>query len=136
MKKILLLVFSLFLLSGCQRIDYEKKEEEKMYLVLQNESYEIVLENNETVSKLLTLLPISIEMQELNENEKYVYLDTVFPNHPEKIQTIQKGDLMLYQENCLVLFYKNFTTNYSYTKIGHVKNLPDLDQEAITITLK
>ena len=121
MKKILLLVFSLFLLSGCQRIDYEKKEEEKMHLVLQNESYEIVLENNETVSKLLTLLPISLEMQELNENEKYVYLDTVFPNHPEKIQTIQKGDLMLYQENCLVLFTKTLLPTILTQKLGMSK---------------
>ena len=136
MKKIFLFLFSFCLLTGCQKEESKIREEKEMFLVLKNESYEVTLEKNETVSKLLTLLPLSIQMQDLNENEKYVYLDTTLPSNPEQVQTIQKGDIMLYQDDCLVLFYKTFKTSYSYTKIGHINNLPDLDNDIVEVTFK
>ena len=40
---------------------------------------------------------------------------------------------MLYGNNCLVVFYKSFDTSYSYTKIGHIENLPDLEDKNIII---
>ncbi len=43
---------------------------------------------------------------------------------------------MLFGDNCLVIFYKSFETEYSYTKIGHIENLPDLGKDSITIKLK
>ena len=33
---------------------------------------------------------------------------------------------MIYEDNCLVIFYKSFKTDYEYTKIGHIDNLDDL----------
>jgi len=32
------------------------------------------------------------------------------------------GDLMLYGNNTLVLFYESFNSSYSYTKLGYVDN--------------
>ena len=65
-------------------------------------------------------------MSELNGNEKYVYLDKSLLTNPSNPKQINTGDVMLYGNNCLVIFYKSFETSYSYTKIGHIDNLPDL----------
>ena len=37
------------------------------------------------------------------------------------------GDIYLYQSDCLVLFYKTFTTSYQYTEIGKLKYTTGLD---------
>ncbi|MBR6948703.1 MAG: hypothetical protein IKH54_00780 [Bacilli bacterium] len=36
----------------------------------------------------------------------------------------------------LIIFYKSFDTSYSYTKIGHINNLPDLGNENISIRIE
>ena len=63
-----------------------------------------------------------MNMTELNGNEKYYDLQNALTANPSKPATIQIGDLMLYGSNTLVLFYKTFSTPYSYTLIGHIKN--------------
>ena len=40
---------------------------------------------------------------------------------------------MLYGNNYLVVFYKSFDTLYSYTKIGHIDNLPNLGIDNINV---
>ena len=72
-------------------------------------------------------------MSELNGNEKYIYLDNTLPTNSSNPKKINAGDIMLYGDNCLVIFYKSFTTTYSYTKIGHINNLPDLGNDNILI---
>ena len=43
---------------------------------------------------------------------------------------------MLYGNNCLVIFYKSFDTLYSYTKIGHIDYLENLENGSITVKLE
>ena len=59
-------------------------------------------------------------MSELNGNEKLYRLPTSLPAQPSRPASIQNGDLMLYGENTVVLFYKSFATTYSYTRIGRI----------------
>ena len=44
----------------------------------------------------------------------------------ESIDQIETGDLMLFGNNCLVLFYESFSTPYQYTKIGYIDNLKNI----------
>ncbi len=77
--------------------------------------------DNETTQALLEKLPLHLEMKELNGNEKYVYLDDNYKTNSERVGQIQKGDLMLYGDSCLVLFYESFSTGFSYTRLGKVE---------------
>ncbi len=78
------------------------------------------MEQNSTAEAFRALLPLTLEMQELNGNEKYHYLSQSLPTNRTKVGTIHAGDIMLYGDNCVVVFYETFTTTYQYTPIGHI----------------
>ena len=84
------------------------------------------LENNKTARAFRSKLPATFLMEELNGNEKYHYMNRTLPTNSKRPGTIKAGDLMLYGNDCLVLFYETFKSSYSYTKIGHIKNVKGL----------
>lgn len=85
-------------------------------------TFTATLADNATAQAFAAMLPMSLSMSELNNNEKYVYLDQSLPTQASSPGTIQTGDIMLYGSSCVVLFYKTFSTSYSYTRIGRVDN--------------
>lgn len=76
------------------------------------------LADNETARAFSDRLPLTLEMQELNGNEKYDDLADPLPAHAGKPGTIRPRDLMLYGSRTIVLFYETFSTSYRYTRIG------------------
>ena len=100
---------------------------------INNKSYTATLEQNETAKQFEKMLPQEFNMNELNENEKYAYLDKALSTNSYISKHIESGDIMLYGNNCLVVFYNSFDTSYSYTKIGHIESLDDLGNKNITI---
>ena len=103
-----------------------------MNVIINGKQYTIQLEDNETVKDFANLLPQEFNMSELNGNEKYIYLNTTLPTSPFNPKHINSGDVMLYGNNCLVIFYKSFDTSYNYTKIGYIDNLDNLGNDSIT----
>jgi hypothetical protein len=86
------------------------------------------LYDNSTTAAFKAMLPMTLNMVELNRNEKYAELSSELPANALNPGTIKTGDLMLYGSNTLVLFYKTFSTSYSYTKLGRIddaEGLPD-----------
>ena len=101
---------------------------DKINLKINDKVYEVFLVDNYTTRDLLNLLPLTLPMQELNGNEKFYYFDKPLSYNPSEIVEIKKGDIMLYGDDCLVVFYKDFTTHYSYTRIGHIDSPEDLEE--------
>ena len=139
MKKIFL--FMIIVLLVLLIIIFPKKKEDgimksSIKVLINNKEYSLILENNNTVKSFLDQLPLEFNMHELNGNEKYVYMDFSLPTNDYKPGNIEKGDVMLFGDNCLVIFYKSFNTTYSYTKIGHIADLADLDNSDILVKLE
>ena len=87
-------------------------------------SFTATLENNETAKAFKKLLPLTINMNDVNGNEKYATLSKNIDKDSANNQgNIKIGDIMCWGSNGLVLFYKNFSTSYSYIKIGTVDNI-------------
>lgn len=80
------------------------------------------LADTEAARQLAERLPMKLDMQELNGNEKYGYLSQSLSTNASCPVFIHTGDLMLFGSDCLVLFYKDFSTSYSYTPIGKLDN--------------
>ena len=100
---------------------------QNIIITIKNKKYEAILYDNSTTKELIKKFPITITMSDLNGNEKYYNFSKSFSTSSENVANINKGDIMLFGNNCLVIFYKSFSTRYRYTKLGYIKNLEDLE---------
>jgi hypothetical protein len=139
MKQLLLVIFSACaLFVTCASCDKDTATPEnrsnsdstltggKMNIRIRNSTFTATLTDNETAAAFKARLPLTINMIELNGNEKYAELSSNLPIKPSNPGTIQSGDLMLYGSSTLVLFYKTFSTSYSYTKLGKIDDVAGL----------
>lgn len=92
----------------------------KLKITVGTNVFTATLYNNATVTAFKAKLPMSVNMTELNGNEKYFDLSGNLPANASNPGTIQAGDLMLYGSNTLVVFYKTFSTSYRYTRLGRI----------------
>ena len=98
----------------------------KLKIVVGTKTFSATLLDNATATALKKMLPMTLEMIELNGNEKYVRLPSNLPANASNPGTIHAGDLMLYGSSTLVLFYESFLTAYTYTKIGRIDDASGL----------
>ena len=98
----------------------EEQKMDEIYLDVNGRTFAIILEDTEAAEALFNMLPMSLDMEELNGNEKYCYIEESLPTSIIRPGTINTGDVMLYGDSCLVVFYETFRTSYSYTPIGHI----------------
>ena len=91
-----------------------------MQIKVNGKFFDVRLENNITSKELQKRLPLHLNMKDLNNNEKFIYLDTGLSTNATNVNKINIGDILLYGDNCIVIFYKSFNTTYEYTKIGKI----------------
>ena len=99
---------------------YDENTAMSINVVIGTKTFTATLADSETGNAFAQLLPMTVTMNELNGNEKYHYLNSSLPTDSYQPGTIQAGDLMLYGNNCVVLFYETFSSSYSYTRIGKI----------------
>ena len=91
-------------------------------IIIGSKTFTATLADSETGEAFAALLPLTVTMNELNGNEKYHYLSSSLPTAAYQPGAIHAGDLMLYGNNCVVLFYETFNSSYSYTRLGAIDN--------------
>ena len=101
---------------------------ETVFVSVNQQRFTLNLYANETTKAFTKTLPLTVPMRELNGNEKYFHLPTALPIQTFYPKMIQKGDVMLWGNNSLVLFYKTFPSSHAYTKIGFIEDTTYLEE--------
>lgn len=125
---------AMILLTGCgenskatsNQIEEAVPMKHSVTIQINGKNFPVMLEDNPTARAFIERLPIEVDMLELNGNEKYFYFDADLPTAAVNVKQIHAGDLMLFGTNCLVIFYKDFTTTYAYTRLGKIDTSADL----------
>lgn len=112
--------------NGNNNNDTTNQTKNKMNITVGTNVFTATLNDNATVTAFKAMLPMTINMSELNSNEKFFYFSSTLPTNATPGGSIQAGDLMLYGKNCLVLFYERLNTSYCYTRLGKVDNVNGL----------
>ncbi len=86
------------------------------------QAFTATMQDNEAARAFMERLPMTVDMGELNGNEKYYYLSEGLPAKSARPPQINAGDLMLFGSDCLVLFYESFSTSYSYTPLATISD--------------
>jgi hypothetical protein len=105
-----------------------RPEESRMWMTVGERRFAITSTDNAAARAFAAQLPLTLDMRELNGNEKHADRREALPANASRPGTIRNGDLMLYGTNTLVVFYATFNSSYSYTRLGRVDDPADLPQ--------
>jgi hypothetical protein len=105
-----------------------RPEESRMWMTVGERRFAITLADNVAARAFAAQLPLTLDMSELNGNEKHADLPKALPANASRPGTIRNGDLMLYGADTLVVFYSTFNSSYSYTRLGRVDDPAGLAQ--------
>ena len=90
-----------------------RQEESRMWMTVGERRFAITLTDNAAARAFAAQLPLTLDMSELNGNEKHADLPKPLPANASRPGTIRNGDLMLYGADTLVVFYLTFQSSYS-----------------------
>lgn len=115
MKKLVMIILSFMIITGLSACDTDEinsprvpqqpendnesekpQEHMKLKITIGSSTFTATLAPNATAIAFKKLLPMTINMSELNSNEKYYGLPQSLPTNVSNTGTIQNGDLMLY----------------------------------------
>ena len=106
--------------------DQDNQQNMAISITIGDKAFIAEIDNSETGKAFIAKLPLTLDMSELNGNEKYCY-GVELPRADKHFDSIVAGDLMLYSGNCVVLFYGS-AGGYNYTRIGRLTSTDGLKE--------
>ena len=97
-----------------------------MWTTVGDRRFALTLSDNAAARAFAAQFPLTLDLSDLNGNEKHAKLPRALPTDARRPGTIRNGDLMLYGADTLVVFYLTFNSTYSYTRLGRVNDPDDL----------
>ncbi|KAA6228425.1 hypothetical protein FMM54_00785 [Campylobacter sp. LR185c] len=123
MKKLILIA-----LFFCVMVNANEKEISTMKVKLNDKIFSATLEQNEAVNAFTQMMkkaPVVIKMCDYAGFEKVGSLGRNLPTSNTHITT-KIGDIVLYNDNQIVIFYGS--NSWDYTKIGHIDEVNNLKE--------
>ena len=138
MQSVKALLFGLLVAGSCQAAQpvtpggaagiAQQPKESRMWMTINERRVAVTLADNASARAFAAHLPLTLHMEELNGNGKHARLPASLPADASRPGVIRSGDLMLYGEDTLVVFYATFNSAYSYTRLGQVDDTAGLAQ--------
>ena len=122
--KHLILLLAAMLLTCCSEDINEVKAQsmtQKMYITIDGKTLPVTMVDNAATQTLMAALQegdITYEAHDYGGFEKVGALGRSLPSSDTQITT-QAGDVILYNDNQIVLFYGS--NSWSYTRLGHIE---------------
>ena len=105
-----------------------RSEESRMWMTIGERRFAVTLADTEAARAFAAMLPLTLDMEELNGNEKKKELPSPLPTDASRPGTIRNGDLLLWGSRTVVVFYLTFESTYAYTRLGRVDDPSGLPQ--------
>ena len=102
--------------------------ESRLWMTVGERRMAVTLAGTAAARAFAARLPMTLDMTDLNSNEKKFDLPRELPANPGRPGMIRNGDLMLFGANTVVLFYLTFDSPYAYTRLGRVDDPNGLAQ--------
>ena len=102
--------------------------ERRIWMAVGERRFAVTLADNEAARAFVSQLPLTLDMPDLNGNEKHQKLPKALPTNITRPRTIRNGDLMLWGADTLVVFYLTLDSPYAYTRLGRIEDAAALPQ--------
>ena len=99
-----------------------------MWMTIGERRFAITPADTDAARAFAAMLPLTLDMEELNGNEKKKELPIPLPSDASRPGTIRNGDVLLWGSRTVVVFYRTFESSYAYTRLGRVDDPAGLPQ--------
>jgi hypothetical protein len=99
---------------------------QRMWMTVGARRFAVTLADGAAARALAARLPLTLDMDDLNRNEKKATLTQPLPTDTYRPGTIRAGDILLWGADTLVVFYLSFDSPYSYTRLGRLDDAAGL----------
>ncbi len=120
------LLLSIFMIPNAIAENTVKHQGNTMNITIGQSTFSAELADTQAAKELTALLPLTLEMQDHLNNEKFAELPKTLSRQDQAVGRIEAGDIMLWGGDTLVVFYESFHSSYRYTKLGKIQNADKL----------
>ncbi len=120
------LLLSIFMIPNAIAENTVKYQGNTMNITIEQSTFSAELADTQAAKELTALLPLTLEMQDHLNNEKFAELPKTLSRQDQAVGRIEAGDIMLWGGDTLVVFYESFHSSYRYTKLGKIQNADKL----------
>ena len=95
--------------------------------------YTAITQVSNAAKNFISNIPVSVQMNDEGSYEKRGCGYFHFEGDAGRLKQIQRGDLLVYGDSCIVIATGDFAGSSLYRKIGHINDMADLPEGTIMV---